>query len=190
MKSGGPRSGTEIRGPRSNQPPPNPTPPPISPQSPPHATSPVPTSRSQDKLSTCLYCSRDRGHPRLDTHRPPGAKPPPQAPPQPHPQPCWMGGGGRMGAGDSPHRLRHGGSPASRAGAWSIPRMGGLGEVGVTPRPPRSQPLQGEALAEAEAQVADGENLWEERRHFGVQPRPGGRGASFPLGSLAELRSP
>lgn len=68
--------------------------------------------------------------------------------------------------------------------------MGGLGKVGVTPRPPRSQPLQGEALAEAEAQVADGENLWEERRHFGVQPRPGGRGASFPLGSLAELRSP
>lgn len=68
--------------------------------------------------------------------------------------------------------------------------MGGLGEVGVTPRPPCSQPLQGEALAEAEAQVADGENLREERRHFGVQPRPGGRGASFPLGSLAELRSP
>lgn len=39
---------------------------------------------------------------------------------------------------------------------------------------PRSQPLQGEALAEAEAKVTHSENLREERRHLGVQPRRGG----------------
>lgn len=41
------------------------------------------------------------------------------------------------------------------------------GEVRVTPP---SQPLQGEALAEAHAKVTHGENLWGERRHFGKQP--------------------
>lgn len=46
---------------------------------------------------------------------------------------------------------------------------------------PCSQPLQGEALAEAHAKVTHGENLWGERRHFGIQPGWGEAEGVLPL---------
>lgn len=133
MKSGGPRSGTEIRGPRSNQPPPNPTPPPISPQSPPMPPAQSPRHAPRTSSPRAFIAAGTAGTHASTPTAHLGPSPHPKPPPNPIPSRAGWGGGAAWGqvtvptasatVAARPRGLEHGASLGWVVSArWGSPR--------------------------------------------------------------------